>query len=82
MKVNWQLFGGLGFFYVLVTIIYWQVGGEPVGIGGMLLGSISGSHRKESVSPCLKIISPQRSLMGQESSDFIALIHGGLCPLP
>ena len=39
MKVNWQLFGGLGFFYVLVTIIYWQVGGEPVGIGGMLLAA-------------------------------------------
>ncbi len=39
MKVNWQLFGGLGVFYVLVTIIYWQVGGEPVGIGGMLLAA-------------------------------------------
>ena len=39
MKVNWQLFGGLGVFYVLVTIIDWQVGGEPVGIGGMLLAA-------------------------------------------
>ena len=39
MKVNWQLFGGLGVFYVLVTIIYWQIGGEPVGIGGMLLAA-------------------------------------------
>ena len=39
MKVNWQLFGGLGVFYVLVTIIYWQVGREPVGIGGMLLAA-------------------------------------------
>ncbi len=39
MKVNWQLFGGLGGFYVLMTIIYWQVGGEPVGIGGMLLAA-------------------------------------------
>ena len=39
MKVNWQLFGGLGVFYVLVTIIYWQVGGESVGIGGMLLAA-------------------------------------------
>lgn len=39
MKINWQLFGGLGVFYVLVTIIYWQVGGEPVGIGGMLLAA-------------------------------------------
>ena len=39
MKVNWKLFGGLSVFYVLMTIIYWQVGGEPVGIGGMLLAS-------------------------------------------
>jgi hypothetical protein len=39
MKASWRLFGGLSVFYVLVTIIYWQVGGEPVGIGGMLLAS-------------------------------------------
>ena len=39
MKVNWQLFSGLAIFYVIVTIIYWQIGGEPVGIGGMLLSA-------------------------------------------
>jgi hypothetical protein len=39
MKVSWQLFIGLAVFYTLMTIIYWQVGGEPVGIGGMLLAS-------------------------------------------
>jgi len=39
MKVSWQLFIGLSVFYVLMTIIYWQVGGEPVGIGGMLLAA-------------------------------------------
>ncbi len=39
MKVSWQLFIGLSLFYVLMTIIYWQVGGEPVGIGGMLLAA-------------------------------------------
>ena len=39
MKVNWQLFSGLAVFYVLMTIIYWQVGGEPVGVGGMLLAA-------------------------------------------
>ena len=39
MKVNWQLFSGLALFYVLMTLIYWQVGGEPVGIGGMLLAA-------------------------------------------
>ena len=26
MKVNWQLFSGLAIFYVIVTIIYWQIG--------------------------------------------------------
>ena len=39
MKVNWQLFSGLAIFYVIVTIIYWQIGGEPVGVGGMLLSA-------------------------------------------
>jgi hypothetical protein len=39
MKVNWKLFGGLSIFYVILTIIYWYVGGEPVGIGGMLLAA-------------------------------------------
>jgi hypothetical protein len=39
MNASWRLFGGLSVFYVLMTIIYWQVGGEPVGIGGMLLSA-------------------------------------------
>jgi hypothetical protein len=39
MKASWRLFGGLSVFYVIVTVIYWQVGGEPVGIGGMLLAA-------------------------------------------
>jgi hypothetical protein len=39
MKVSWRLFAGLSVFYVLMTVIYWQVGGEPVGIGGMLLSA-------------------------------------------
>lgn len=39
MKVSWRLFIGLSLFYVFMTIIYWQVGGEPVGIGGMLLAA-------------------------------------------
>ena len=39
MKVSWQLFIGLALFYVLMTVIYWQVGGEPVGSGGMLLAA-------------------------------------------
>ena len=39
MKVNWQLFVGLSVFYVVMTIIYWYVGGEAVGITGMLLAA-------------------------------------------
>lgn len=39
MKVSWQLFIGLSLFYVSMTVIYWRVGGEPVGIGGMLLAA-------------------------------------------
>jgi hypothetical protein len=32
MKTGWVLFVGLAFFYVFVAVIYWQVGGEAVGI--------------------------------------------------
>ncbi|MCX6447477.1 MAG: cytochrome c oxidase subunit 4 [Actinobacteria bacterium] len=32
MKTGWVLFVGLAIFYVIVAVIYWQVGGEPVGI--------------------------------------------------
>ena len=39
MKASWKLFGGLSVFYVIMTVIYWQVGGEPVGVSGMLLSA-------------------------------------------
>lgn len=39
MKANWQLFTGLSVFYVLITVVYWYVGGEAVGITGMLLAA-------------------------------------------
>ena len=39
MKANWQLFTGLSIFYVLMTVVYWYVGGEAVGITGMLLAA-------------------------------------------
>ena len=39
MKVNWQLFTGLAVFYVIMTVVYWYVGGEAVGITGMLLAA-------------------------------------------
>lgn len=35
MKTNFRLFYGLALFYVLLTIIYWLVGGEAVGITAM-----------------------------------------------
>ncbi len=39
MKASWKLFGGLSVFYAIMTVIYWQVGGEEVGIAGMLLSA-------------------------------------------
>jgi hypothetical protein len=39
VKANWQLFVGLSVFYVLMTVVYWYVGGEAVGITGMLLAA-------------------------------------------
>lgn len=39
MKENWQLFSSLSIFYVIMTVIYWYVGGEAVGITGMLLAA-------------------------------------------
>jgi len=39
MKVNWQLFTGLAVFYVIMSAVYWYVGGEAVGITGMLLAA-------------------------------------------
>lgn len=43
MKVSWRLFVGLSIFYFLLTVVYWYVGGEEVGIAGMLLaGCLAG----------------------------------------
>jgi hypothetical protein len=43
MKVSWQLFSGLSFFYVLLAIVYWFVGGEAVGITALgLSGGLAG----------------------------------------
>lgn len=39
MKTNFRLFYGFALFYLLMTIIYWQVGGEAVGITAMGLSS-------------------------------------------
>ena len=32
MKVGYKLFGFLALFYAIVDIVYWWVGGEPLGI--------------------------------------------------
>jgi hypothetical protein len=37
MKTSWVLFVGLAIFYFVMTVIYWQIGGEPVGITAILL---------------------------------------------
>ena len=39
MKTNWMLFVGLSIFYVIMTIIYWYVDGEPLGITGLMLSA-------------------------------------------
>ncbi len=39
MRANWLLFAYLAGFYVLMTVIYWYLGGEPVGITGMALSA-------------------------------------------
>ncbi len=39
MKTGWRLFAGLALFYGVVTVIYWQVGGEAVGITAIALSA-------------------------------------------
>ena len=39
MKANWKLFTGLSIFYVFMAIVYYYVGGEAVGITGMILAA-------------------------------------------
>lgn len=39
MKENWRLFVGLSVFYVIMAVVYYKVGGEAVGITGMILAA-------------------------------------------
>jgi hypothetical protein len=39
MKTSWVLFVGLSIFYVILTLIYWQLGGEAVGITAIALSA-------------------------------------------
>ena len=39
MKAAWKLFIGLAAFYAIVTVAYWQLGGEAVGITAIALSA-------------------------------------------
>jgi hypothetical protein len=39
MNANWKLFSGLAVFYFILAIVYYVVGGEAVGITGMILAA-------------------------------------------
>ena len=39
MKTGWVLFIGLAVFYAILTVIYWQVGGEAVGMTAIALSA-------------------------------------------
>ena len=40
MKTNYRLFVGLAVFYAIITVVYYYVGGEPLGISCLLLSSL------------------------------------------
>lgn len=39
MKTSWVLFVGLSIFYAIITVVYWQLGGEAVGITAIALSA-------------------------------------------
>ena len=39
MKTSWILFVGLSIFYAILTVVYWQLGGEAVGITAIALSA-------------------------------------------
>jgi Cytochrome c oxidase subunit IV len=39
MNANWKLFSGLAVFYFIMAFVYYYVGGEAVGITGMILAA-------------------------------------------
>lgn len=39
MKTSWILFVGLSIFYAILSVIYWQLGGEAVGITAISLSA-------------------------------------------
>lgn len=85
MKTNWMLFVGLAIFYVIMTIVYWYVDGEPLGITGLMLSAgLAGMvgfyvwfTQKELEKFFQKITSLLRSQMVPANLVSSALIHGG-----
>lgn len=39
MKTSWILFVGLSIFYAILTVVYWQLGGEAVGVTAIALSA-------------------------------------------
>jgi Cytochrome c oxidase subunit IV len=39
VKTSWILFVGLSIFYAILTVVYWQLGGEAVGITAIALSA-------------------------------------------
>lgn len=39
MNTNWKLFSSLSVFYVIMAVVYYAIGGEAVGITGMILAA-------------------------------------------
>ncbi len=39
MKTSWILFVGLSIFYAILNLVYWQLGGEAVGITAIALSA-------------------------------------------
>ncbi|MGA0079168.1 MAG: cytochrome c oxidase subunit 4 [Candidatus Nanopelagicus sp.] len=39
MKTSWILFVGLSIFYAILSVVYWQLGGEAVGITAIALSA-------------------------------------------
>ena len=80
-----EIIGGLSIFYVIITIIYWKVGGEPVGVGGcswprvlrLWLGSILVYTKR------ISVILPEDNVTAQISGGAGELIFSPLWwPLP
>lgn len=90
MKFGYQLFLFLFFFYALVTVVYWQMANEPVGITALALSAglalIIGYYFWFSNRRTGGVL-PEDNLTAEIADapvnwDFSAHTHGGLFQLP